>query len=453
MHQPKDVTAEISHKSSEAKRIAVIGAGAAGLCAAKHLKQRGHDVTVYEMGSHIGGLWVLDNDNGMGPAYESLHLNSEKAVTAYKDFPFPDSTPIYPDHREVCAYLESYADTFGIRPLIRFNAEVAEVTRRAPPDEGWHVALKDGTSEDFDVVVVASGHQSIPSHLPQRDNFTGEYLHSKDYRVPEPFRDKRVLVVGMGNSAVDIAADVCVVTKSTTMSARSPVLIMPRMMFGVPTSRVLAKVERPWYPWPVKRRIRELLTWAVHGKMEQWGFERPKTPTHPTSHPNLMSHFAWNRIKAKPGVKGIDGQEVTFTDGSREAFDTIIAATGYQVTFPFLSDDTMPVEDGRIELLHRVVSPKQPDIFFVGVFNVSGGGNIRMMDDQAEWIGEIVDGEVNPPAPQEMRRAIAAEHERQQRRYPNRPRYELELDPREYRKLLSKERAAGRRRAESRADA
>ena len=109
------------------KRAAVIGAGAAGLSAAKHLLQAGLDVTVFELGSRIGGLWVYDNDNGLSPAYQSLHLNSENRVTAYKDFPFPDDAPLYPDHEGVAAYLEAYARHFGLLPHVRFRTPVTAV--------------------------------------------------------------------------------------------------------------------------------------------------------------------------------------------------------------------------------------------------------------------------------------------------------------------------------------
>ena len=425
------------------QRVAVIGAGAAGLCAAKNLLARGVEVVVYEIGTCIGGLWVYNNDSGLAPAYKSLHLNSETKVTEYKDFPFPPGSPLYPDHAGVRRYLESYAEHFGVKPHIRFKSKVVDVS---PQGEGWRVQLEAGTAADFDAVVVASGHQGSPSHPAWKNDFTGEYLHSHTYRVPEPFRDKRVLVVGMGNSAVDIASDICVVTQSTTIAARSPVLVMPRMLFGVPTSRVLGRIEKPWMPWPLKRTVRELLVRIVHGRMEQWGFTTPKTRTHPTSHPCLMSHFVWNRITAKPGIESVQGQTVRFVDGSSATYDTVIAGTGYDVSLPFLAPALRPLNGHRPELFLRVVHPQQRGLYFAGLFNVAGGGNIRMMDDQAEWITDLVCGDLSLPNEVAMRQIMDDEQAYLRRHFPGSPRYALELDPPYYRKQLARERQQGRKR-------
>lgn len=417
--------------------VAVVGAGAAGLSAAKHLVAAGCGVTLFELGSRIGGLWVYENDNGLSPAYASLHLNSENRVTAYKDFPFPDGTALYPDHAAVAGYLEAYADRFDLRRLVRFGARVVAA------EPGWTVRLADGSAEQFDAVVVASGHQGVPKHPPFAAEFAGEYLHAHAYRIPEPFRGKDVLVVGVGNSACDIAADVCTVTASTTMVARSPVLFMPRMVLGVPTSRVLARLEKPWMPWGLRRRIREWIARFAHGRMEQWGFVTPKTRTHPAGHHLLMAQFIWGRVRAKPGIAGVSGHDVTFVDGTTGRYDTVIAATGYDVDLPFLSAALSPVRGHWLDLYRRVVRPGVPGLYFVGFFNVTGGGNIRMMDDQAEWVAALVTGRAGLPDQAAMEADISRERARIQAVYPDSPRYGLELDPQEYRASLAQERRRG----------
>jgi dimethylaniline monooxygenase (N-oxide forming) len=419
------------------RRVAVIGAGAAGLCAAKHLLAKGVEVVAYELGTRIGGLWVYENDNGLSGAYQSLHVNSENKVTAYKDFPFADSAPIYPDHAQMAQYLVDYAERFDLRRHIRFSSKVVAAEQASGGD--WEVTLADATRERFNAVVVASGHQGVPSHPPFAKDFTGEYLHSHSYRVPEPFKGKDVLVVGAGNSACDIASDICTVTTSTTMAARSPVLLMPRMFLGVPTSRVLGKIEKPWMPWAIRRRMRELIARMAHGRMEQWGFVTPKTRTHPAGHHLLIGHFIWNRIKAKPGIAKFSGDVATFSDGSTKRFDAMIAATGYEVHLPFLSERLSPMKGRWLELFRQVVKPGVPGIYFVGFFNVSGGGNIRMMDDQCEWVAGLEAGKLALPSVPAMNQAILKDREAITRLYPDSPRYALELDPRVYRASLAGE--------------
>ena len=423
------------------RKVAVIGAGAAGLCAAKHLLAQGMNPTIFEWGSRIGGLWVYENDNCISPAYLSLHVNSENKVTAYQDFPFPSDAPLYPDHKQMVDYFEAYADRFQLRKHIRFHSKVNRVRRDDASGGAWWVQVNDLPEEKFDAVVVATGHQGVPSHPPFAKDFSGQYQHSHTYRVPEPFRDKNVLVIGIGNSACDIASDICTVTASTTIAARSPVLLMPRMFLGVPTSRVLGKLEKPWMPWPIRRWFRILVSRMAHGTMEQWGFRTPQTRTHPAGHHLLMGHFIWGRIKAKPGISRVNGNAVTFDDGTQQKFDCVIAATGYNVDLPFLDATTSPVQGHWLNLYHRVVHPTQKNLFFVGFFNVSGGGNVRMMDDQSHWIAQLMKGAMKLPSQAQMQKEIERERDDIKKLYPDTPRYTLELDPVAYRARLLKVKA------------
>jgi hypothetical protein len=423
------------------KRYAVIGAGAGGLCAAKNLLAEGIDVTVLEIGSHIGGLWVYENDSGLSPAYKSLHINSEAKVSAFGDFPFPPGTGLYPDHVEMARYFRAYADHFGITPRIRFRSRVAMIE---PAEGRFALRLADGATDTFDGVVVATGHQSVPRDPAGMKSYSGEYLHAHGYRTPDRFAGKRVLVIGPGNSGVDIAADICTVTERTVLSARSPVLIMPRMMFGVPNSRTLGKLEKPWVPWSIRVKARALLTRMFHGRMEQWGFRTPKGRTHPISHPTLISHIAWQRIGVKPGIAAVEGRQVRFVDGSGERFDCIIAATGYRTTFPYLPAELSPLDSQghRLRLYNRVAHPALPGLFFIGFFDVSGGSNIRMMDHQAEYIAAAAGGRLRLPDQAGMQAAIDADFAWAETQFPDRPRYGLELDPHRYRKLLARDYAA-----------
>lgn len=423
-----------------ARRVAVIGAGAGGLSAARFLLASGHDVTVFELGSRVGGLWVYDNDNGLSAAYRSLHINSEPRATHYSGHAFPEGTPLFPSHWEVSAYLEQFAEHFGILEHIRFNSPV---TRVEPldrgPDADWLVTLADDTQEQFDSVVVASGHQGLPAHPEFAARFTGEYLHSHAYREPEPFRGKRVLVVGVGNSGLDIATDLADVAAQTVISARSPVLIMPRMMFGVPSARILGRINKPFIPWRVQRQAMRVISRTFHGRMEQWGLQTPDKRTHPASSITFMAHVAYRRISCRAGVQDVEGTVVSFADGNSVEVDTMIAATGYEIDLPFLVDGVSPVQGRRLDVYQRVVHPEWPGLYFVGFFNVSGGANISMMDVQSQWVAALVSGEVFLPSRAEMRAGIEREKRFLARTFPDSARYGLELDPKRYRREIALE--------------
>lgn len=423
--------------TAPARTVAVIGAGAGGLSAARHLLEDGHDVTVFEGGSYVGGLWVYDNDNGLSVAYESLHINSEPRTTAYRGYPFPPGTPLFPSHREVATYLDAFADHFHIRPRIRFNTRVTNVE---PVDgragNGWIVRLDDGAEEVFDAVVVASGHQGVPADPEWSKSFGGRYLHSHAYRSPGEFAGERVLVVGVGNSGLDIAADLAPYAAETYSAARSPVLIMPRMILGVPSARVLAMIVKPWLPWLVQRQLMRWISRIYHGRMEQWGLRTPTKRTHPASNATYMAHVAYHKITALPGVRSVEGSTVHFDDGRSIEVDTVIAATGYHVDLPFLKGELAPVVDRRLEAYKRIVHPDWPGLYFIGFFNVSGGANISMMDVQSEFLTAVVSGRLALPSSTAMKADIAEEFRVMERRYPSASRYGLELDPRRYRKQI-----------------
>jgi dimethylaniline monooxygenase (N-oxide forming) len=171
--------------------------------------------------------------------------------------------------------------------------------------------------------------------------------------------------------------------------------------------------------------------------MEQWGFRTPTSRTHPISHPTLISHIACNRIAVKPGIASVEGKEVRFVDGSSMTFDSIIGATGYTTDFSYLPEGKAPLNGHRLALYNRVVHPSLPGMFFVGFFDVTGGSNIRMMDDQSEYVAAIVSGKVTLPPREAMEQAIAADHAWMAKQFPDSPRYGIELDPVRYRKALA----------------
>ena len=170
------------------KRIAVIGAGACGLCAAKYLTQAGLDVIIFEIGSQMGGMWCYENDNKLSSAYRTLHINTSRDVTRFHDHDFDPDVQFFPDHWDMHKYLVKYAEHFDIAKLVRYNTRIKDVRPLFDPKTEpplWELELDDGSTEQFDAVIAATGHLSEPLHVPMFQNdFKGEYLQAHYYREP-----------------------------------------------------------------------------------------------------------------------------------------------------------------------------------------------------------------------------------------------------------------------------
>jgi cation diffusion facilitator CzcD-associated flavoprotein CzcO len=390
------------------KRVAVIGAGACGICAAKYLLEAGFDVTVYEIGGQIGGMWCYQNDNGRSSAYRTLHINTSRGVTRFSDLDFDAATQVFPDHRDMHRYLVAYAQNFNVTPRIRFHSRVTQVRPAFDPaseSPRWEVQLEAGPAEIFDSVIVASGHLAQPLDMPEFKAFTGEYLHAHHYKVPEPFVGKRICVVGIGNSACDIASDLCVTAPRCTLVARSGVLILPKLMFGRAFTDITARIQRPWIPRALRRRITRFLTWLAHGDLTRLGFKRPDALSHVTSNATVVTDIAYRRIDVKTGIESIDGNTIRFTDGSRGEFDALIAATGYAIDLDFIPEHVLKVTDNRLDLYLRMVPPAWPGLYFMGFFNTDTALNM-VFEHQARWIRELLLDNARLPAADEMQQAI-----------------------------------------------
>lgn len=433
------------------RRIAVIGAGASGLCSAKYLIQAGHEVTVYEAGSYVGGLWKYSNDNGASIAYKSLHINSEKRNTQFHDFPFAPDVQDFPSHHDMYEYLHAYAAHFGVLENTKFGSRVASVQ---PEDDGggrvWQVRLEDGSEQEFDAVVVAPGHQSVPSFPAFAKDFTGEMIHANAYREPSSYLGKRVVVVGSGNSGCDIASDVCTLAERTVMVARSPELIVPKLFLGRPVTQITGIFDRPWLPSGAPQFARNLITRMVHGRMEQWGFKTPPrgVRTHPTSNALLINHIAYRRIEVVNGISSVQGKLVRFADGSSAEFDSMVCATGYELTLPFL-EGVVKVADRGIDLYKQVVEPRWAGLYFVGFSNAAGSSNLRMFELQARLVSQIESGLGQLPPQTDMEQDIQERRDYIARHYPGGPRYTMEIEAAEYTETMNAEIDAAAKRLET----
>src|SRR3712207_4206818 len=221
-------------------RTCVIGAGSSGIAAVKALHGRGFDVDCYEKSDRVGGNWVWRNKNGMSSSYRSLHINTSRERMEYSDFPMPKSYPDFPHHSHIARYFDDYVDHFGFRDRIRFETGVERAARMA--DGTWTLTTDAGETRRYDTLFVANGHHWDPRWpepaFPGSDSFAGEQIHSHAYVDPEQLRGKDVVVLGMGNSAMDIAVDASHHANSTVLAARRGAWIIPKYLFGKPLDQI-----------------------------------------------------------------------------------------------------------------------------------------------------------------------------------------------------------------------
>ncbi|KAL8119222.1 flavin-containing monooxygenase FMO GS-OX5-like [Apium graveolens] len=340
--------------------VAVIGAGVAGLLAGRELQRAGHRVTIFEKQNQVGGTWVydprvesdllsLDPDRDIihSSLYSSLRTNFPRHVMGFSDFSFTkiyEDSRTFPSHEEVLQFLNDFAQQFGLVELTRLNAEVVRVEAR---NDEWIVESRTGElslEEVFDAVVVCVGHHTEPRvpNFPGIEKWPGKQIHSHNYRVPEPFRDQIVVVIGTGPSAMDISAEIAEVAKEVHVSTRS--------------SSVLSKL-------------------AIFAK--------------------LNNHSEIDYVD--------ESGRVVFQDGSSVQADILFHCTGYRYKFPFLkSNNVVTVEDNRVGPLYKHVFPPElaPRLSFIGIpYGTSG---FPLMELQAKWISLVLSGQLVLPSKETM---------------------------------------------------
>jgi hypothetical protein len=417
-------------KAAMARKIAVIGAGAAGLIAAKTMSEAGFDVAVFELGSCIGGLWDFDNDNGLAVAYRNLHINTDTYLTQLRDYPFRDGVSDYAHHTEMLEYLRGYAENFGVDKLIRFKSKVTKLTPLA--EGGWTVEINGADTSRFDAVVVATGHLHKPRWPKLPGEFAGQFLHAASYRDVKPFVDRRVCVIGLGNSALDIATDLAHVGSRVVVSARTGAFIWPKYAFGYPMTRVAGRVhDIPFLPLRAKtwlsRTLNKIVVRMVWGRMSDYGIRLPEKKGHPISNQFFLSQVKYGRIVLKGGIKRIEGMRVWFDDDASEEFDALIAATGYTVEFPFLDKGLLGNQDTLLPLYRRVVPPDLRGLYFVGYFNLDWASN-PVYEQQAIWARNIELGTCDLPSPAEMWEEVKERRRMIEANFHNAPRMNLEVE-------------------------
>lgn len=417
---------DTKNTGQKAKRICVIGAGPSGLTATKSLLQDGLQVDCYEKSPHIGGHWVIDNPTGCSSAYRSLRTNTTKRMSRFSDFEMPEEWPEFPSFERVREWLESYIDKFEFRENIHLSMEV---TRAVPKDGGgWSLTLTSPAGIEsikfYDALVVASGSY-WDRRMPEWPGaFDGEILHSQDYRDPQtPFQtaDKRVIVVGIGNTGCELACEISKADAATVqLSARSGSWIIPKTVDGVPIANT-TPLTHPTDPvpdelvaLPEEQRDTALMSKAITAFKGRYGermkrFEAlglPPAPDHPfskrpTISQDLLECIEKEAIIAKPGIAKLDNDAVVYEGGERVSADIILCATGYHLSYPFLDIDVVDTSDDDLDLFCGIMPADRHDLFFIGVSRPFGAF-WPIAEAQAQFVGACLSGRYQLPAQDEI---------------------------------------------------
>lgn len=343
-------------------KYCIIGAGAAGMAALKTLTDEGFEVDCYEKSDRVGGHWHTD--------YEALHLITPRDGSGFDGFPMPADYPVYPSRDQVRDYMEAYADAFGLRERIQFNTEVRDVSPRGTRGEaGWTVTLASGTQINYDAVIVANGHLWDPRLPSVAKDFTGKSLHSGRY-VNTGDIEGRVLVVGFGNSGCDLAVDAAQSRLDVSIAVRRGQVFQPKTLMGRP------RAELPFLsqlPAELQTMMTNALVAVSKGTYADYpGLPEPETydldKQPPVVNDLLLYWIQHGRIKVRPGIQSIAGKQVTFTDGRTETFDTILWATGFNPTLPFLDDALLDWQDGTpLRTAAAILPTTVESLYFVGL--------------------------------------------------------------------------------------
>ena len=404
--------------AERASRVAIVGGGPAGIVTAKHLLAYGFEPIIFEQSNDLGGQWnAAAPHSGVWP---EMRTNTSRVMTRFSDLGHDDDVATFPHNREVHAYLHRYADRFGVTPCVRLNTRVEHLEES--PDGGFKVTSKDhrGTQvESFDRVVVASGRFNQPSMpaLPGLATFPGKTLHSFQYKDPNQFRGKRVLVCGCSISSLEIAGDLAMLGAASVYAcARRQRYIVPKLVAGIPADQLgftrWGAYGAQVFPPEVMAEGMKRFILAAGGSPEQYGAIKPD-PDIRKAGLTLSHHFlplvAEGRIKVRPWVKEINGSTVTFLDGSQAEFDTILFGTGFTLNLPYLSDDIrrkLAVSDYEMDLFNFSFSPELEGLAVIAQFSLIGPF-FPTAELQARYIAYTWAGVIPRPTREEMLAGIA----------------------------------------------
>ncbi|XP_047231874.1 flavin-containing monooxygenase 5-like [Girardinichthys multiradiatus] len=429
------------------RRVAVVGAGSSGLVCMKCCLDEGLEPICFESSDDIGGLWRFKEnpESDRASIYHSVIINTSKEMMCYSDFPIPAHFPNFMHNSLIMDYYRMYADHFQLTKHIRLNTHVLNIKKRSDFSRSgqWDVETenKDGRREKhiFDAVMICIGHHcqpNLPLHdFPGIETFTGKYFHSRDYKTPEEWRNKKAVVIGIGNSGGDIAVELSRVTKQLYLSTRRGAWVLNRVGDnGIPLdllfNRVL-NILRNVIPFSLicslgEKRLNNRFNHSLYNlKPKHRLFSQ-----HPTVNDELPNRILSGTVQVKPNICKFHGSNVEFDDGSiADDVDLVVFATGYNFSFPFLASNVVPVSENQTSLYKYVFPPEldRPTLAIIGLVQPLGA-IMPISEMQARWATRVFKGCIKLPSSAAMQRDIKSKQEAMAKRYVSSQRHTIQVD-------------------------
>ena len=364
----------------------IIGAGPAGLAVAARLSKLNIPYEIIDSADRVGSTWHQH--------YDRLHLHTVKQWSHLPHMEFPEDYPTYVSRQQLTEYFDRYQKEFNITP--HFNQTVKEISKGK---KKWKVEMESGDSWTAENVVVSTGINRTPKvpSWPGQEQFEGDILHSRFYKNPEPYKGKKVLIIGMGNTGAEVALDLSEHDVETYISVRGPISLVPRDLNGRPvqvTSKALAKIPFGLGDW-LGSQIRKV----YFGDLTKYGLRSSTVPPAvqlretgktPVIDLGTISAIKDGKIKVLPDVRFFGSQSVTFEDGNTVDVDSIILATGYTADV----EQLIPAAADSLDKYHLpsdvVGTGKLTGLYFIGYDNYKLGGILGTIGTDSETIASLL---------------------------------------------------------------
>ncbi|XP_040263057.1 dimethylaniline monooxygenase [N-oxide-forming] 2-like [Bufo bufo] len=392
------------------KTVAIIGAGISGLGAIKACVEEGLEPTCFEQSNDIGGLWRFTDEveDGRASIYKSLVTNVSKEIMCLSDFPMPDDFPNFLPHHKYFEYIKLYAEHFKLLKYIKFKTTVCRIEKHSDflVTGQWLVTTENNgekKTDIFDAVMVCTGQHVQPvrsfNNLPGIENFKGQVLHCREYKTPIGFDGKQVLIIGMGNTGVDIATELCTRASQVYLSSRQGVWVIKRLgKGGLPFDLGFICRYSNWMNnimpaamsrWMTRRFMNNQFDHDLYNIQPEGSVWKE-----PLVNEELPSRILSGSIMIKSHVERFTETAVHFADGSVvDNLDVVLLATGYDYSFPFLDESIVKKEDSKGSLYKKIIplGIEKPTIAFIA-FILPVGPTMVVAELQSRWAIKLFKG-------------------------------------------------------------